>query len=208
MRLKQALAAVLGCALTMVVWAQPASYDVVIRGGRIVDGTGNPWFAGDVAIKGGRIAAVVSAGRLANATAARVIDATGLVVAPGFIDLHTHSDTSLLADANAQSKVRQGVTVDVLGESTSVAPRDGLPAETSDAVTQDWTTFTEYFKHLERERVSMNVISHVSATQVRRGGMGYEARAAAAAGGGRVEKGAGRAGGESARGLAARVRSG
>src|SRR2546425_12698642 len=207
MRLKQALAAVLGCALTMVVWAQPASYDVVIRGGRIVDGTGNPWFAGDVAIKGGRIAAVVSAGRLANATA-RVIDATGLVVAPGFIDLHTHSDTSLLADANAQSKVRQGVTVDVLGESTSVAPRDGLPAETSDAVTQDWTTFTEYFKRLERERVSMNVISHVSATQVRRVVMGYESRAATLAGVDRMKKLGARAVGEGAGGLVRRDESG
>ena len=208
MRLKQALAAVLGCALTMVVWAQPASYDVVIRGGRIVDGTGNPWFAGDVAIKGGRIAAVVSAGRLANATAARVIDATGLVVAPGFIDLHTHSDTSLLADANAQSKVRQGVTVDVLGESTSVAPRDGLPAETSDAVTQDWTTFTEYFKRLERERVSMNVISHVSATQVRRVVMGYESRAATLAEVDRMKKLVARSMEEGAWGLVTRYESG
>src|SRR2546427_1166755 len=208
MRLKQALAAVLGCALTMVVWAQPASYDVVIRGGRIVDGTGNPWFAGDVAIKGGRIAAVVSAGRLANATAARVIDATGLVVAPGFIDLHTHSDTSLLADANAQSKVRQGVTVDVLGESTSVAPRDGLPAETSDAVTQDWTTFTEYFKRLERERVSMNVISHVSATQVRRVVMGYESRAATPAEVDRMKKLVARSMEEGAWGLVTRYESG
>jgi N-acyl-D-aspartate/D-glutamate deacylase len=208
MRLKQALAAVLGCALTMVVWAQPAPYDVVIRGGRIVDGTGNPWFAGDVAIKGGRIAAVGSAGRLANATAARVIDATGLVVAPGFIDLHTHSDTSLLADANAQSKVRQGVTVDVLGESTSVAPRDGLPAETSDAVTQDWTTFTEYFKRLERERVSMNVISHVSATQVRRVVMGYASRAATPAEVDRMKKLVARSMEEGAWGLVTRYESG
>jgi len=208
MRLKQALAAVLGCALTMVVWAQPASYDVVIRGGRIVDGTGNPWFAGDVAIKGGRIAAVGSAGGLANATAARVIDATGLVVAPGFIDLHTHSDTSLLADANAQSKVRQGVTVDVLGESTSVAPRDGLPAETSDAVTQDWTTFTEYFKRLERERVSMNVISHVSATQVRRVVMGYASRAATPAEVDRMKKLVARSMEEGAWGLVTRYESG
>jgi len=208
MKLKHALAAAICCALTMVVWAQPASYDVVIRGGRIVDGTGNPWFAGDVAIKGGRIAAVVSAGRLANATATRVIDATGLVVAPGFIDLHTHSDTSLLADANAQSKVRQGVTVDVLGESTSVAPRDGLPAETSDAVTQDWTTFTEYFKRLERERVSMNVISHVSATQVRRVVMGYESRAAEPVEVDRMKKLVARSMDEGAWGLVTRYESG
>jgi len=103
--------------------AQGAAYDVLVRGGHIVDGTGNPWFAADVGIKNGRIVAV---GRLRNATASRVVDATGRVVAPGFIDLHTHSDISLLADGTAQSKVRQGVTLDVLGESTSVAPRDGL----------------------------------------------------------------------------------
>ena len=90
--------------------AQDGPYDVLIRGGRIVDGTGNPWFNGDVAIAGGQIAAV---GRLGNVTATRIIDATGLVVAPGFIDLHTHSDIPLLADGTAQSKVRQGVTLDV-----------------------------------------------------------------------------------------------
>ncbi len=88
--------------------SQSETYDLLIRGGRIVDGTGNPWFRGDVAITAGRIAAV---GRLAGAQAARVIDARGLTVAPGFIDLHTHSDMPLLADGDAQSKVRQGVTL-------------------------------------------------------------------------------------------------
>src|SRR5450759_2756562 len=78
--------------------AQGPAYDVLVRGGNVVDGTGNTWFVGDVAIKGGRIAAV---GRLPNATAARVIDATGLVVAPGFIDLHTHSDTFMFSDGTA-----------------------------------------------------------------------------------------------------------
>src|SRR5262245_48849466 len=119
MRAKHGLAAALCAAFAIAVSGQPAApghYDVIIRGGRVVDGTGNPWFAADVAIKGGRIAAISN--RLTTATAARVIDAAGLAVAPGFIDLHTHSDTSLLADANAQSKVRQGVTVDVLGERT------------------------------------------------------------------------------------------
>src|SRR5581483_10100635 len=101
-----------------------------------IDGTGNPWFSGDVAIKDGRIAAV---GHLATATAARVINATGLVVSPGFIDLHTHSDLTLLADGNGESKVRDGVTLDVIGESTSVAPRDGLPVEKGESVLQDWT---------------------------------------------------------------------
>jgi len=155
--------------------AQGAAYDVLVRGGHIVDGTGNPWFAADVGIRNGRIVAV---GRLGNATASRVVDATGRVVAPGFIDLHTHSDISLLADGTAQSKVRQGVTLDVLGESTSVAPRDGLKDGPSEGVAQDWTTFTGYFQRVERQGISMNVISHISSEQVRRVVMGYEPRAA------------------------------
>ena len=97
----------------------------MIRGGRVVDGTGNPWFYADVGIRDGRI---VTVGQLAGADATRVIDATGLVIAPGFIDLHTHSDSQLLADGTAQSKIRQGVTLDIAGESTSPGPRDGMPA--------------------------------------------------------------------------------
>jgi len=217
MNLKHAFAAALCCALAIGVWAQqPASYDVIIRGGRIVDGTGNPWTGGDVGIRGGRIAAVGRLSSSSSVTARRVVDAAGLVVAPGFIDLHTHSDTSLLADPHAQSKVRQGVTVDVLGESTSVAPRDGLPDEGANdggvsaagAVTQDWTTFTGYFKRLERERVSMNVISHVSATQVRRVVMGYDARAATPAEVDRMKKLVARSMEEGAWGLVTRYESG
>ena len=163
--------------------AQPGSYDIVIRGAHIVDGSGNPWFAGDVAIRNGRIAAI---GHVADAAAARTIDARGLVVSPGFIDLHTHSDIAVLADGMAQSKVRQGVTLDVMGESTSVAPRDGLKDEGANdggvtaagAVTPDWTTFTGYFQRVEREGVSINLISHVSSEQVRRVVMGYDARPA------------------------------
>ncbi len=154
----------------------PTRYEVVIRGGRIVDGTGRAAFDGDVAVAAGRIVAV---GSVPDAPAARTIDARGLVVAPGFIDLHTHSDLPLIEDGTAQSKVRQGVTLDVLGESTSVAPRDGLrESGTGAAVTPDWTTFTGYFNRLERQGVSMNVISHVSAEQVRRVVMGYDSREA------------------------------
>ena len=162
-------------AASLALFAQTATYDVLIRGGRIIDGTGNPWFQGDVAIKDGRI---ISVGHLANATATRVIDATGLVVTPGFIDLHTHSDLSLLADGNGESKVRDGVTLDVIGESTSVAPRDGLPAEKSESVQQDWTNFNQYFQKIEKQGISMNLISHVSAQQIRRVVLGYDDRAA------------------------------
>ncbi len=135
-------ALVLGTAMLgqKTIGAQQPAYDLLIRNGHIVDGTGNPWFAGDVAVSGDRIAAV---GRLTGAKAKREIDARGLIVAPGFIDLHTHSDLTLLNDGNAESKVRQGVTLDVIGESTSVAPRDNLPESGS-----TWTDFTGYWKAL------------------------------------------------------------
>jgi len=130
-----------------------------------VDGTGNPWFQGDVGIRGDRIVAV---GDLSGADADRLIDATGLVVAPGFIDLHTHSDGALVRDGTAQSKVRQGVTLDIAGESSSPAPRDGLDDE------DEWTTFTGYFERLEEQGISMNFISHVSYQQVRRVVKGFD----------------------------------
>jgi N-acyl-D-amino-acid deacylase len=157
-------AAIIALGGVWVTARQPA-YDLVIRGGRIVDGTGNPWFAADVGITGDRIVAV---GRLADASAKRQIDAAGLVVAPGFIDLHTHSDLPLLNDGNAESKVRQGVTLDVLGEATTVAPRDGLPEAKG-----TWTDFTGYWRALARNGISINVISEVSYQQIRLVVMGY-----------------------------------
>ncbi|MEE2668614.1 MAG: D-aminoacylase [Gemmatimonadota bacterium] len=151
---------------------EPSSYDLLIRGGRVVDGTGNPWIYADVGVRDGRIATV---GQLANADANRVIDATGLVVAPGFIDLHTHSDSQLLADGTAQSKVRQGVTLDIAGESSSPAPRDGMPASVGrGGVRADWTTFTGYFERVRSQGISMNLITHVSYHQVRRVIKGFD----------------------------------
>ncbi|HSG64870.1 MAG TPA: amidohydrolase family protein, partial [Gammaproteobacteria bacterium] len=144
---------------------QSPEYDLLIRGGRIVDGTGNPWFAGDVGIRGDRIAAV---GALGDASAARVIDATGLVVAPGFIDLHGHSTTSLLSDGNGESKLRQGVTLEVVGEGESPAPAND-PEEG-----RSWATFTDYFADLMRDGISMNLIAHVSYNQIRRAVVGYK----------------------------------
>jgi N-acyl-D-amino-acid deacylase len=169
--LRMALAGTVITALAAT--AQQPAYDLLIRGGRVVDGTGNPSFTADVAIRGDRIASV---GRLADARAVREIDAGGLVVAPGFIDLHTHSDQPLLNDGNAESKVRQGVTIEVIGESTSVAPRDGLPE-----AKETWTDFTGYWKALGQKGISMNVISEVSYNQVRLVVMGYSAGPASAA---------------------------
>src|SRR5947209_8578193 len=98
-----------------VAAAEPA-YDLVIRNGKIVDGSGNPWFHGDVAIRAERIVAL---GRVPAGKAQREIDARGLVVAPGFIDMHSHSDYLLFEDGDAPSKIRQGVTTEVLGEGQS-----------------------------------------------------------------------------------------
>jgi N-acyl-D-amino-acid deacylase len=180
--------------------AQQPGYDLLIRGGHVIDGTGNPWFDGDVAISGDRIVAV---GRLATATARRVIDARGLVVAPGFIDLHTHSDLTLLNDGNAESKVREGVTTDVIGESTSVAPRDGLPEATG-----TWTDFTGYWHALARKGISMNVISEVSFEQIRLVVMGYDPKPATAAQMARMKELAARSMKEGAWGLVTRFESG
>ncbi len=180
--------------------AQQAAYDLLIRNGHIIDGTGNPWFAGDVAVRGDRIVAV---GRLADAKAKREIDARGLVVAPGFIDLHTHSDLTLLNDGNAESKVRQGVTVDVIGESTSVAPRDGL----ADAG-GTWTDFAGYWKALGLKGISMNVISEVSFQQIRLVAVGYNPAPATVAQLERMKQLAARSMEEGAWGLVARFESG
>ncbi len=97
-------------------------YDLVIRGGTIVDGSGNPWFKADLAIRGDRIAKL---GRVQPGNARREIDASGRIVSPGFIDIHSHSDYLLLEDGNAQSKIRQGVTTEVLGEGESAGPFQG-----------------------------------------------------------------------------------
>jgi N-acyl-D-amino-acid deacylase len=137
-------------------------FDVLIRGGKIIDGTGNPWFDGDVAIRGDRIEVV---GPLApGATAHRVIDATGLIVAPGFVDMHSHSDMTLLEDGSAQSKVRQGVTTEILGEDTSAGPAKGKRPPSSvqhSGATLTWTTLGGYFDAIERQGSAVNVASYV-----------------------------------------------
>lgn len=136
-------------------------YDLVIKGGRIVDGTGNPWFFGDVAINKDRIVAV---GKLPGLPAKRTIDATGMVVSPGFIDIHSHSDDLLLEDGHAQSKIRQGVTTDILGEGRSVGPNQGkLAPQVANVRGQklSWATMAGYFDAIDRLGTSINVASYV-----------------------------------------------
>lgn len=136
-------------------------YDLVVRGGMLVDGTGNPWVQGDLGIRGQRIVAV---GRIADGEAQRVIDAKGLVVAPGFIDMHSHSDFLLLEDGSAQSKIRQGVTTEILGEGGSAGPYLGqLPSYKMmvGAATREWATLGEYFDTLDDAGIATNAASYV-----------------------------------------------
>ena len=148
--------------LTPTQAADTAPFDVLIRGGRIIDGTGNPWFNGDVAVRGDRIVAV---GRVADdAKAGRVIDAKGLVVSPGFIDIHSHSDMPLLEDGAALSKIHQGVTTEVLGEDSSGGPSKGkLEPKTfrKGDRTLKWSTFGDYLAAVESSGTAVNVASYV-----------------------------------------------
>lgn len=158
---KQAIVALgVTAALILAIPAggQQPTYDLVIRGGRIVDGTGNPWFSGDVAVQGGKIVAV---GRVPAGRAQREIAAAGLIVAPGFIDMHSHSDTALLEDGRAQSKIRQGVTTEVLGEGSSAGPRTSPRADEFGGKARRWQTLGEYFDAVEQSGISVNVASYV-----------------------------------------------
>ena len=141
-------------------------YDIVITGGLALNGEGTPAVRADVGIRGGRIATI---GDLTAATASRRIDATGLTVAPGFIDMHNHSDYTILVEPKAESMIRQGVTTMVLGESRSAGPIKPGAEEArarADGVTVDWRTLGEYFAKLERQRMSTNIASYVGEEQV------------------------------------------
>lgn len=143
-------------------------YDLVVRGGKIVDGTGNPWRIGDVAIRGDHIVAV---GRIPTGNAKREIDAKGLVVAPGFIDMHSHSDFLLLEDGNAPSKIRQGVTTEVLGEGSSAGPSSNGQARNG-SKSPRFATLGGYFEALERSGTAVNVASYVGLDNVWQSAMG------------------------------------
>ncbi|HEX8502465.1 MAG TPA: D-aminoacylase [Pyrinomonadaceae bacterium] len=162
--------------------ATPAAveYDLVIRGGRVVDGTGRRAFAADVAVRGDR---VVRVGRIPeSARAKRTIDASGLVVAPGFIDMLGQSEQYVLIDPRAMSKVMMGVTTEVTGEGGSIAPVNDKLVREDEAfyrrynLTVDWRTLHEYFRRLALQGSGVNLATFVGATQVRAYVVGYDNR--------------------------------
>ena len=146
-------------------------FDVLILHGHIVDGSGSPWYSGDVGIRGGRIAAI---GALSGAPAKRILDAHGKVVAPGFIDMLGQSEITILVDPRLPSKIYQGITTEITGEGNSAAPlNDAMIAAGRSQydhyhITPDWRTFRDYFTRLERQGLGINLASYVGATSVRR----------------------------------------
>jgi dihydroorotase/N-acyl-D-amino-acid deacylase len=159
--------------------AQTPEYDLVIRNGRIVDGTGSPWYAADLGIRAGRIAAI---GRLDAVKRKQTVDARGQVVAPGFIDMLGQSELAILADPRLPSKIFQGITTEITGEGGSPAPlNDAIVAADRAGYEQlgirpDWRTLAEYYARLERQGIGINIATYVGATQVRRMVLGDDDR--------------------------------
>ncbi len=159
---------------------QSPQFDLLIKNGRIVDGSGRAAYVADLAIKGDRI---VSIGKLTQATATRTVDAQGLVVAPGFIDMLGQSETYLLIDPRANSKVMMGVTTEITGEGESIAPINERQIKEQEdflkrfSLTIDWRTLDEYFKRLEKQGSGVNLGTFVGATQVREYVIGFDDRA-------------------------------
>jgi N-acyl-D-amino-acid deacylase len=151
--------------------ASSAPYDLIIRNGHMIDGTGSPWYSGDIGIRNGRIVAI---GFLGAAQAKRTIDAHGMVVAPGFIDMLGQSELTILVNPHLPSKIFQGITTEFTGEGGSVAPlndsiikADKLSYEHL-KLTPDWRTLRQYFVRLEKQGMGINLATYVGATQVRR----------------------------------------
>ena len=164
------------------------SYDLLIRNGHIVDGTGSPWYASDIAIRDGHIAAI---GHVDSATAKQTIDAAGLTVAPGFIDMLGQSEASILVNPHLPSKIYQGITTEITGEGSSAAPLTDALRKSDRAsyehykIDPSWNTFREFFARLEKQGMGINLASYVGATQVRRAVIGDGDRAPTA---GELEK--------------------
>lgn len=169
------------CLLTALILVVPAllphalgqmtPFDLVITHGHIIDGTGSPWYSGDIGIRNGRVAAI---GNLQGEPAKRTIDAHGQVVAPGFIDMLGQSELTILVNPSLPSKIYQGITTEITGEGDSVAPvNDAMLAADRDAyahlhITPDWRTLDQYFARLEKQGMGINLATYVGATSVRR----------------------------------------
>ncbi len=159
------------------VASQPPAFDVVIRGGMVYDGSGEPARRADVGIRGDRIASV---GDLAGAAATTAVDAAGLAVAPGFINMLSWSTESLIADGRSQGEIRQGVTTQIFGEGGSMGPLNAAMKRRALEQMGDikfeitWTTLSEYLRELERRGVSQNVASFIGATTIREHVIGLE----------------------------------
>jgi len=151
--------------------AQAAAFDLVIVNGHIIDGTGSPWYSGDVGIRDGKIAAI---GNLAAAPRKRTIDAASKVVAPGFIDMLGQSELTILVDPRLPSKIFQGITSEITGEGNSIAPLNDAIIQSDRSgydhykITPDWRTLRQYCSRLEKQGMGINLASYVGATQVRR----------------------------------------
>jgi dihydroorotase/N-acyl-D-amino-acid deacylase len=167
----QSLAVVVVLAAVSCGFAAEQSFDIVIINGHIVDGSGSPWYAGDIGIREGRIAAI---GNLSSVSRTRTIDAQGKVVAPGFIDMLGQSEITILVDPRLPSKIYQGITTEITGEGDSAAPLNEQVLQLRRLkfahyqITPDWTTFKEYFGRLEKQGIGINVANYVGATEVRR----------------------------------------
>ena len=169
--LRFALIALLLLALTPLHAQTSAPYDLIIRNGHIIDGTGSPWYSGDIGIRNGRIAAI---GFLGAAQAKRTIDAHGMVVAPGFIDMLGQSELTILVNPHLPSKIFQGITTEITGEGGSAAPLNDAIIQADKLgydhlkLTPDWRTLRQYFTRLEKQGMGINLATYVGATQVRR----------------------------------------
>jgi dihydroorotase/N-acyl-D-amino-acid deacylase len=155
----------------------PAAFDLIITNGHIIDGTGSPWYSGDIGIRDGRIAAI---GNLSPAPRKRTLDAAGKVVAPGFIDMLGQSELSILVEPRLPSKIYQGITTEITGEGNSIAPLNDAVIQSDRSeyehyrITPDWRTLRQYFARLEKQGMGINLASYVGATQVRRMVLGDE----------------------------------
>jgi len=165
------------CSLSLA--ASGERFDIVITNGHIIDGTGSPWYSGDIGIRDGRIAAI---GNLNEAPRTRTIDAQGKVVAPGFIDMLGQSELTILVDPRVPSKIYQGITTEVTGEGNSAAPLNDAIIQSEHGgyehyhITPDWRTLRQYFARLEKQGIGINLASYVGATQVRRMVLGDDDR--------------------------------